>query len=415
MRLPTHLVFGFALFLSVVAGCAGTRYTNNDSQSLSWEQRSPATAPYIAHRQQGHASNLPEASHSAKAAAPTPKEFSFSHPRVDNFVTQFQTNLRSFFARALSRSGRYVPRMSSILEKKGLPQQLAYLPLIESGFSPQAVSRAGAVGPWQLIPGTGRRYGLRIDRYVDERRDPVKSTKAAANYLKDLHDMFGDWHLSLAAYNTGEQNIARILERKRAEDFWQMSERGYLYQETQDFVPEFLAALQIAESPQAYGFEIPSEEPVEYDSVKVDRSLSLSTVAQLTGASTKDIRELNPALHRGVVPPRGYLVRLPKGSKEAFAVGYANLSRSPAPRSTSRVHARRGHHGHRRHRVRRGETVASIAKQHGVSVRSVLSANGIRNPRNVRAGRTLRVPDLARKGEPAVFAAKNRSRAALVN
>ena len=269
-------------------------------------------------------------------------QFDFSHPRVDNFVTQFQTNLRGFYTRALSRSGRYVPRMSSILEKKGLPQELAYLPLIESGYSPHAVSRAGAVGPWQLIPGTGRRYGLRIDRYVDERRDPVKSTEAAAEYLKDLHDMFGDWHLSLAAYNTGEQNIVRILERRRIESFWEMSERGYLYQETSDFVPEFLAALQIAETPEAYGFDAPNEEPAQYDVIKVNRSLSLSTVARLTGTSTRTIQELNPALRRGVVPPNGYSIRLPKGTKEGFEIALANLPTTTVVRTAVRKRHRSG-------------------------------------------------------------------------
>ena len=221
MRFRTHSVFGFVAFVLVVSGCAATRHSNDDWQSWSWEQRpDAATASSRQHSPQASSQPASPSSQTARAG----DEFNFSHPRVDSFVTQFQTNLRGFYTRALSRSGRYVPRMSSILQKKGLPQELAYLPLIESGFQTHAVSRAGAVGPWQLIPGTGRRYGLRIDRYVDERCDPVKSTEAAARYLKDLHDMFNDWHLSLAAYNTGEQNISRILERKRAEDFWQMSE-----------------------------------------------------------------------------------------------------------------------------------------------------------------------------------------------
>jgi membrane-bound lytic murein transglycosylase D len=291
-------------------------------------------------------------------------QFDFSHPRVDNFVTRFQTSLRAFYTRALSRSGRYVPRMSSILEKKGLPQELAYLPLIESGYSPHAVSRAGAVGPWQLVYGTGRRYGLRIDRYVDERRDPVKSTEAAAEYLKDLHDMFGDWHLSLAAYNTGEQNIARILERRRIESFWEMSERGYLYQETSDFVPEFLAALQIAETPEAYGFDAPYEEPTQYDIIKVNRSLSLSTVARLAGTSTRTIQDLNPALRRGVVPPNGYSIRLPKGTKEGFEIALANMPTTTVARTVHKRHRS----AHRTHRVRRARSVASAAKARHVKV-----------------------------------------------
>src|SRR5262249_39563472 len=152
--------------------------------------------------------------------------------------------------------------------------------------------------------------------------DPVKSTQAAARYLKDLHEMFGNWHLSLAAYNTGEQNIVRILEAGRVDDFWQMSERGYLYDETADYVPEFLAALRIAETPEAYGFDAPSKELMHYDLVTIKRSLPLSVVAKMSGTSTETIKELNPALHRGIVPPSGYDVRLPKGSKDTFEIAY---------------------------------------------------------------------------------------------
>ena len=263
-----------------------------------------------------------------RAVAPQHDEFTFTHPRVERFVARFQAAGRGSLRSALSRSGRYVPHMSRILRKQGLPQELAYLPLIESGFRPYAVSPAGAVGPWQFIAGTGRRYGLRIDRYVDERRDPVKSTRAAAEYLKDLYAMFGNWHLALAAYNTGEQTIARILESGRAEDFWEMRRRGYLCAETADYVPQFLAALHIAETPAAYGFEAPTEQPLEYELVRLKGSLSLATVARLSGTPTRMIKELNPALHRGVVPPHGYAVRLPKGTKAAFEVAYASLSRT---------------------------------------------------------------------------------------
>lgn len=280
--------------------------------------------------QGAHAPSVPSRRPSPQRAAATGEadEFNFSHPRVESFVTRFQTTLRAFFSRALARSSCYVPHMSSILEKEGVPRELAYLPLIESAFRPHAVSRAGAVGFWQFIPGTARRYGLRIDRYVDERRDPVRSTRAAARYLKDLHDLFGNWPLSLAAYNTGEQNIARILERKTIVDFWQMSERGYLVDETRDFVPEFVAALRIAEAPEAYGFDPPSERPMRYERMMVKRGLTLSTLARLSGTSLTTIRVLNPALQRGVVPPTGYPVRLPLGSKGTFKVAYAGLERS---------------------------------------------------------------------------------------
>src|SRR5262249_24326227 len=158
----------------------------------------------------------------------------------------------------------------------GLPAELAYLPLIESGYRPQAVSPAGAVGPWQFIPETGRRYGLRIDSLVDERRDPIKSTQAASQYLKDLHEMFGDWELSLAAYNTGEYRVARILQDKNVEDYWDMRDRGYLPSETSNYVPKFLAAVQIARAPQEYGFDTPTHHvPEHYEMVDVDRQVSL--------------------------------------------------------------------------------------------------------------------------------------------
>lgn len=279
-----------------------------------------------------------------RAAAMPHDAFTFTHPGVERFVALFRSAGRSSLRNALSRSGRYVPRMSTILRNRGLPQELAYLPLIESGFRPHAVSPAGAVGPWQLIAATGRRYGLRIDRYVDERRDPVKSTRAAARYLKDLYAMFGNWHLSLAAYNSGEQNIVRILGTGKVENFWEMRRRGYLCAETADFVPQFLAALHIAKDPQTYGFDTPTQQPIRYDLVRVRRPLSLATVARLSGTSTRTIEELNPALRRGVVPPRGYAVRVPEGTKAAFELACASL----------------GGTGHGHHRVRPATTKAVV-------------------------------------------------------
>lgn len=406
MRFRTLAVFGLAFVLTAITGCAVKQRPGTDLERWVSEHDTSGSNRQAPYQQYGRSVGPYQQQTPPSASVGTQHaQFDFSHPRVDDFVAQFQTNMRPFYSKALSRSGRYVPRMTTILRKKGLPQELAYLPLIESGYSPKAVSRAGAVGPWQLIPGTGRRYGLRIDRYVDERRDPVKSTEAAAEYLKDLHEMFGDWHLSLAAYNTGEQNIVRILERRRIQSFWDMSERGLLYQETSNFVPEFLAALQIAETPEAYGFAAPSEVPPQYDIITVERSLSLSTVAQLTGTSTEFIQDLNPALHRGVIPPNGYDIRLPKGTKESFEIALANLPTIAVMRTAARTgHRSRG--AHRQHRVRRGESLASIAKVHHVSVRSLASANRLRNPDNVRAGRMLRVPVVADDGRVPVLVAR---------
>ena len=401
MRFRTQAVFGLALFVSGMAGCAIQRHAGDDTQQWLWRPNASTAQRFTPYQPYGLSLSPYQTAPSATGAATAKlNEFEFSHPRVDSFVTRFQTDLRGFYSNALSRSGRYVPRMSSILEKQGLPQELAYLPLIESGFRPHAVSRAGAVGPWQLIPGTGRRYGLRIDRYVDERRDPVKSTQAAAKYLKDLHDMFGDWHLSLAAYNTGEQNIVRILEKGRAEDFWEMSDRGYLYEETRDFVPEFLAALHIAETPEAYGFDSPSEEPLRYDMVRVNRPITLSTIARLSGASENAVKELNPALQRGVVPPNGYLVRVPKGSKETFEVAYANLGSAALERQPHRSARRHGHGLSGKQRKRRGAGVASAAKSHRAAGKVLAQAGRTRNARGVRARRGSHTPAVARRRGP---------------
>ncbi len=324
MRFRARAVFGFALVVVGVAGCASSRPNRQDPHAWLGSQSAVREPAALNAANQRRHSVSPSLQHAAE-------QFNFTHPRVDDFVEKYQTDLRGFYSRALSRSGRYLPQMTAILEREGVPPELAYLPLIESGFSTRAVSRAGAAGPWQFIPGTGRRYGLRIDNYVDERRDPVKSTEAAARYLRDLHDMFGDWHLALAGYNTGEGRIQRILDNGYADDFWEMGERGYLYRETKDYVPGFLAALQIAAEPEAYGFEPPALGSVDCDEVSVDRTrpLQLSTVAQLSGCSVDEIRDLNPALHRGVVPPQGYTVYLPKGAKETFEVALASYVDPP--------------------------------------------------------------------------------------
>lgn len=325
-------VVGLVSLVSTITGCEAARQPYDGLRS--WISARDATASYDRQPEPAVCPYQPATPHDA---------FTFTHPGVERFVVHFQNAGRNSLRSALSLSGRYVAPMSTILRARGVPQELAYLPLIESGFRPHAVSRAGAVGPWQLIAATGRRYGLRIDRYVNERRDPVKSTEAAAKYLKDLYAMFGNWHLSLAAYNSGEQNIARILETREVADFWEMRRRGYLCAETAAFVPQFLAALRIAEAPETYGFAAPTEQPLAYDLVRLTRPLSLATVARLSGTSVRTIEELNPALRRGLVPPRGYAVRVPQGMKAAFDLAYASLSGTghgqhrPRPATTKAV------------------------------------------------------------------------------
>ncbi|MFN8559910.1 MAG: lytic transglycosylase domain-containing protein, partial [Dehalococcoidia bacterium] len=184
------------------------------------------------------------------------------HPRVQTLVADYQTTKRGTIERALQRGSKYLPGMKSTLREEGVPPEFAYgVPIVESGYSLQATSHAGAVGPWQFIRGTGQRYGLRIDGYVDERRDPEKATRAAARYLRDLYDRFGDWHLALAAYNTGEGNIERIRDNEGCESFWEMRERGYLPSETSEYVPKVLAAMEVARAPKRYGIEVTKSPP----------------------------------------------------------------------------------------------------------------------------------------------------------
>jgi membrane-bound lytic murein transglycosylase D len=310
---------------------------------------------------------------------------------VRDFVDQYQTSLRGYMQRALERGSRYLPRMARILREEGVPTELAYLPIVESGFSVQAVSHAGAVGPWQFVRGTGQRYGLRIDGYVDERRDPVKATRAAARYLRDLYERFGDWHLALAGYNTGEGNIERI-ETKGCDDYWEMSDRGFLPNETSEFVPRFLAAIEVAKSPAEYGFEVEPEPLQHFDTVNVMRTISLKAVAELCGSDESTLRDLNPALNRGVVPPEGYRIRLPKGTRDQFVVALAAYHEPPPPPRPQAA---------RLHTVRKGETVAGIARRYGVSAKAVLQANRLRKG-GVRAGQQLIIP--ARPGRSRIVA-----------
>ncbi|MDX2166808.1 MAG: transglycosylase SLT domain-containing protein [Deltaproteobacteria bacterium] len=310
---------------------------------------------------------------------------------MQDLVAEYQTSRRDTIERALERGSRYVPGMKAALAEAGVPQEFAYgVPIVESGYSLKATSHAGAVGPWQFIRATGQRYGLRIDGYVDERRDPEKATRAAARYLRDLYDRFGDWHLALAAYNTGEGNIERIKGRG-CEDFWEMRERGLLHSETSEYVPKVIAAMEVVRSADESGIYVPTGQPDPVDVVDVMRPISLRAVAQLCGSDEDTIQELNPALKRGVVPPDGYQVRLPQGTREQFEVALATY-REPAPvlRDFDDAPARGG-----AHTVRRGDTLARIARRYGVSLQSLMRANGMRKARGLQAGQRLAIPGSA--------------------
>lgn len=321
MHTKTPALLVVTLACLVVSGCTALRRSAKEEKHWwQWEAAKVPASTSLSDAYKGQATGIRRSSPGEHLG------LRFDHPKVTDFVSKFQTDLRGFYGRALERSGRYLPRIESILRQEGVPTELAYLPLVESGFRTHAVSPARAVGLWQFIPDTGRRYGLRIDSFVDERRDPIKSTRAAARYLKDLYGMFNDWHLCLAAYNTGEGRISRLLSASDAEDFWQLSERGYLFRETQDYVPGFLAALQIASQPEAYGFEPPRKESLMYDVLHIAHPMPLATIAAWSHTSLQELKELNPALIRDVVPPGGYTVRIPDGTRPQVERTYTSLT-----------------------------------------------------------------------------------------
>lgn len=303
------------------------------------------------------------------------RKIQFSLPIVENqrvryFIDVFSSSQEKFFRRALARSGRYIPMMAAILREEGLPEDLVYLSLIESGFSPHAYSRAKAVGPWQFIRSTARRYGLKINSWVDERKDPVISTRAAAAYLKDLHDQFGEWYLAAAAYNGGEGRVERAVRRSKTNDFWRLSKKKTLMkQETRNYVPKFIAAAIIASAPEKHGFgDIVYEPPLQYDEVTIRSPLRLETVAELAGTSVGALRELNPALLRNFTPPDGdgYILRLPPGQGETFARAYNDLGTAPELRLTL-------------HKVKKGETLSEIARRYGQTVKGLMEDNGLKS------------------------------------
>jgi hypothetical protein len=242
--------------------------------------------------------------------------------QVKAYLVYFTTERKGTIRRYLSRSSRYLPMIKEIFQEHGLPEDLAYLAMIESGFNPHAYSHAHACGMWQFIRGTGQRYGLVINNYIDERRDPEKSTHAAAKYLSDLYKQFGSWYLAAASYNCGEGRVAREINGSTHKNFWELSDNQRLPTETKNYVPQMIAATIIAKNPEKFGFKgIPYLPPLQYDTVKVTEPTSLKAASVACNVPPEEIELLNPELRRGMTPPDmpSYTLKIPKNSKELFA------------------------------------------------------------------------------------------------
>ena len=286
---------------------------------------------------------------------------------------------REYFDRWLRRRGRYEALIRGKLEERGMPRDLLYLSMIESGFNPKAWSHASASGLWQFIRGTGHRYGLADDWWEDARRDPVRATDAALDYLEDLYAEFGDWSLAMAAYNCGEGRVRRQLRQEGAQSYWGMSLPG----ETRYYVPKILAAMIIGRNPAVFGFAAAADSahpPLRQDTLTITRAMPVRGIAMALGISEDSVKALNPALRRWSTPPgrSSYVIYLPEGTRDSFLAGLSRIDTVPAVSM-------------RTYRVMRGQTLSGIATRHGVSVASIQAANGLRGT-SVRVGQVLTLP-----------------------
>ncbi len=333
------------------------------------------------------------------ASLPTPngeirasKDFLFEkygfNKAVENSIYFFSTKIKERFLNQLKRTGIYIEKLVEIFREKNLPDELVFLPLIESGFNMHAYSPKKAVGLWQFIPGTAKKYGLKIDWWVDERRDPIKATIAASEYLSDLYGMFGSWNLALAAYNAGEGKILKALKKTKTDDFWALRETKYIKKETKNYVPSYIAATAIALDPESFGFEnVAYHTPLEYDEVTINSPIRLITIAKLIGVEVEDIKELNPELRQSCTPPNveNYTLKIPSGAKEMFLSNLANVKEETISDEQS-------------YTVKKGDTVGKIAKRFGVSSQAIIELNSLGKKARIIAGSKILIPSTITAG-----------------
>ncbi|MCG8467557.1 MAG: LysM peptidoglycan-binding domain-containing protein [Gemmatimonadetes bacterium] len=305
--------------------------------------------------------------------------------RVESWISYFQNVIPERFGLYLERKARYEPMIRRKLREAGMPQDLIYLALIESGMNPYAYSRARAVGMWQFIASTGRAYDMEISFWIDERRNPEKATDAAIRYLSDLYRQFGSWYLAAAAYNGGPGRIRRGLRRVEGGSFWDLADARLLRRETRDYVPKIIAAAIIGHHPERYGFgDLQPQAPVDVEIVTVPDATSFDVLAEAAGTDQETIRELNPEYPQRVTPPgRAVSIRVPTAGAAGFETRYAAV---PVDERVTWTY----------HVVTRGQTLGEIAGRYGVTVAGLRAANNNVNPRRLRIGQQLVIPNSAR-------------------
>ncbi|HSB33153.1 MAG TPA: transglycosylase SLT domain-containing protein [Nitrospirota bacterium] len=306
-----------------------------------------------------------------------------TNKHVEREIRLFQNKDRGFFLEAYKRSGRYRGGIVKALKEAGLPEELSWLPLVESGFNPGALSRARALGLWQFVPSTGYKFGLMRNDWIDERMDPEKSTMAAIAYLKELHRIFGDWAAALTAYHCGEGTVLKAIRKQKInylDNFWDLYE--LLPDEAARYYPRFLAALTILKDPGRYGLQLEEpEEPRQCEVVTVDKPLLLGTVAKSLGLRIEDLAELNPELRRRATPEAAYPLMVPAGKGEFLRAALSEMEAWSPPKKAYVFH-----------RVRKGETLSRIALQYRTSIRAIADSNNLRRGQVIRVGQRLKIP-----------------------
>jgi membrane-bound lytic murein transglycosylase D len=304
-----------------------------------------------------------------------------NNERVQSFIELFQGNLHDFMQESLHRSAKYLPMVQEVFRSESLPLDLAYLAIVESGYKTNALSRVAARGIWQFMPATGKEYGLDQDWFIDERSDPEKATRAAAQYLKSLNNLFdGDWNMAMASYNAGPGRLQRAVKQSKIADYWELTETSkYLPKETRNYVPMIMAAVLIAKNPQAYGFEAPSAPALTFDRVTVPDALDLRTVAEWTGTTIEDIRDLNPELRRTTTPIGTHDLKVPAGMAPVVEGKLA----SAAPSLFAQF---------ARYKAKAGESLATIARRFQVTKTDLAAANNLRTTSKLKSGQSLLIP-----------------------
>jgi membrane-bound lytic murein transglycosylase D len=305
---------------------------------------------------------------------------------VEKALSLFKGRERGFFLASYRRSGKYRPAIAEALKDAGLPEELSWLPLIESGFNVRALSRARALGLWQFIASTGYKFGLKRDRWIDERMDPERSTQAAIAYLKELHKIFGDWTTVLAAYNCGEGTVLKRIRTQRVnylDNFWDLYTK--LPRETAFYVPKFMAVLHIIHDPEAHGFSLPPlDKPIQVERVPINKQVHLRTIATRLDIDYKTMKELNAELRHYLTPNRPYQLKVPSGHAERLI---AELDQIPVYRPPTPKYVY--------HRVRPGESLSVIANRYRTSVRAIMDLNNLKRRNYVRVGWKLKIPTKA--------------------